>query len=200
VPSFALSKKQSTMKTDQNTTVIAHAKALRTLYFTRVAFSVIWVTLVAIFAKSSPQIAATLLVIYPAWDAVGTAWDIRINKGSHTLTPQYVNAAISIITTIAVTAALQHGVPQALIVFGAWAGLTGVIQFVTGLQRRKQFEGQWPMILSGAQSLLAGISFVVLAHDPTKGIASLAGYSAFGAFYYALAGIRITKSTQPTGI
>ncbi|SDD48909.1 hypothetical protein SAMN05216464_101871 [Mucilaginibacter pineti] len=182
------------MKTPDNN-IAATAKAMRSLYFTRVTFSVIWVTLVAIFAKSSPQIAAVLLVIYPAWDVLGTIWDIRINRGSgSSLTPQYTNAVISVATTVAVGVALSHNVPAAIIVFGVWAGLTGIIQLVLGLQRRKTFGGQWPMILSGGQSLIAGISFIILAHDPTKGIASLAGYSAFGAFYYLLAAIRLNKT------
>jgi hypothetical protein len=34
-----------------------------------------------------------------------------------------------------------------------------------------------------SQSILAGASFIVLAHDPTKGIASLGGYAGFGAFF-----------------
>lgn len=189
------------MKTDQtiinNATVnVTVAKAMRTLYFTRVVFSIVWVTLVAIYAATSPQIAAVLLIIYPAWDVVGTFWDIRINRESGSLKPQYSNAVISIVTTFAVGLALSHSVPAALIVFGVWAGLTGIIQLILGLQRRKAFGGQWPMILSGGQSLFAGVTFAVLAHQPTMGIASLAGYSAFGAFYYLLAAIRITKSTQ----
>ncbi len=189
------------MKTQQTTpanNTTTTAKALRTLYFTRAAFSVVWVTLVALFAKSAPTVAAALLIIYPVWDAIGTFWDIRINSDSNNLTPQYANVAISITTAVAVAVALNSGVPAALIVFGIWAGLTGIIQLVLGLQRRKQLGGQWPMILSGGQSVLAGITFVITAHQPTAGIASLAGYSAFGAFYYILSAIRLSKTTQPT--
>jgi len=39
-----------------------------------------------------------------------------------------------------------------------------------------------------------GISFIVLAHAPTMGIVNLAGYSAFGAFYYLLAALRVSKT------
>ncbi|WP_184542931.1 DUF308 domain-containing protein [Mucilaginibacter sp. FT3.2] len=189
------------MKTNQTATnnaiaKLGVAKAMRTLYFTRVAFSVIWVTLVAVYAPTSPQVAAVLLIIYPAWDVVGTFWDIKINRQSNSLKPQYTNAVISVATTFAVGLALNYGVPAALIVFGVWAGLTGIIQLILGVQRRKEFGGQWPMILSGGQSLIAGVTFAVLAHQPTMGIASLAGYSGFGAFYYVLAAIRLTKSTQ----
>ncbi|WPU96805.1 hypothetical protein SNE25_14880 [Mucilaginibacter sabulilitoris] len=190
------------MKTDKTSNNQSHniaqtANALRSLYFTRMAFSIVWVTLVSVYAKTSPQIAAVLLVIYPAWDVVGTLLDIRANRGSgNSLKPQFANAIISIVTTFAVGFALTVGVPAAIIVFGVWAGLTGIIQLILGLRRRRELGGQWPMILSGGQSLLAGVVFIITAHDPTKGIASLAGYSAFGAFYYLLAAIRLTKTAR----
>ena len=171
------------------------AKSLRTLYFIRAAFSVSWVILVALLAKSSFSIAMVLLIIYPAWDVIGTLLDIRAQGSSQSKTPQYVNAAISAITTLAVALGLQKGVPEALMVFGAWAILTGLIQLILGLRRRKLLGGQWPMIISGGQSILGGSSFILLAHDPTMGISSLAGYAAFGAFYYLLAAYRLGKTT-----
>lgn len=175
------------------------ASKLRKLYFIRVAFSVTWVILVSLLAKTSFTAATILLVIYPLWDVVGTFLDIRANQGNGTsVTPQYVNVAISIITTLAVAFAIGKGVPSALIVFGAWALLTGLIQLVLGLKRRKEFGGQWPMILSGGQSMLAGVSFIAMAHSPNMSIVNLAGYSAFGAFYYLLAAIRLGKSAKQT--
>ena len=172
------------------------ARSLRQLYFIRVAFSVTWVILVVLFAKTSFAIASILLIIYPAWDVIGTFLDIRANRNSPSKTPQYINAAISVVTTVAVSLALQKGVPEALIVFGAWAILTGLIQLVLGLRRRKLLGGQWPMILSGGQSTIAGISFILMAHDPAMGIINLAGYSAFGAFYYLLAAFSLSKTIK----
>ena len=186
--------------TQSNTVVngqsVETARSLRKLYFTRAAFSVIWVILIALFAKTSMGIASVLLIIYPAWDVVGTFLDIRANHSSPSKTPQYVNAVISSITTIAVGIALQKGVPEALIVFGTWAIGTGLIQLILGLRRRKFLGGQWPMIISGAQSIIGGTSFIILAHDPTKGITSLAGYAAFGAFYYLLAAFSLSKKVK----
>jgi uncharacterized membrane protein HdeD (DUF308 family) len=185
----------------QATPAIETATSLRKLYIIRAAFSVTWVILVALFAKNSAGIATALLVIYPAWDVVGTFLDIRANqKNSASKMPQYINAVISIITTIAVGIALQKGVPEALIVFGIWAIGTGLIQFILGLQRRKFLGGQWPMIISGGQSILGGTSFIILAHDPTKGITSLAGYAAFGAFYYLLAAYRLYKTAKVAAV
>jgi uncharacterized membrane protein HdeD (DUF308 family) len=178
----------------------ATARSLRQLYFIRAAFSVCWVILVALFAKTAMGIASVLLIIYPAWDVLGTILDIRANQGSPSKSPQYINAAISAVTTVAVGLALQKGVPEALIVFGAWAILTGLIQLVLGLRRRKLLGGQWPMIISGGQSMIGGTSFIILAHEPTMGIASLAGYAAFGAFYYLLAAFRLNKTIKRTPV
>jgi uncharacterized membrane protein HdeD (DUF308 family) len=193
-----------TANTQFNTVVakqtVETAKSLRKLYFIRAAFSMIWVILIALFAKTSMGIATVLLIIYPAWDVVGTFLDIRANHSSPSKTPQYVNAVISGITTIAVGFALQKGVPVALIVFGIWAIGTGLIQLILGLRRRKLLGGQWPMIISGAQSVLGGSSFIILAHDPTKGITSLAGYAAFGAFYYLLAAFRLSKTINQVAL
>ena len=172
------------------------AGSLRQLYFTRVAFSVTWVILVILLAKTSFTIASMLLIIYPAWDVIGTFLDIRVNRNSPAKTPQYVNATISMITTAAVAVALQKGVPEALIVFGAWAILTGLIQLILGVRRRESLGGQWPMILSGGQSTIAGISFILMAHDPSMGLVNLAGYSAFGAFYYLLAALSLSKTIR----
>jgi len=172
------------------------AKSLRELYFIRAAFSILWVILVALLAKDSSEIACVLLVIYPAWDVIGTFLDIRANNGGVSRTPQFINAAISVITTIAVGFALQMGVPEALMVFGVWAILTGLIQLILGLRRRKLLGGQWPMMISGGQSVIGGTSFILLAHDPAMGITSLAGYAAFGAFYYLLAAFRLGKKRE----
>jgi uncharacterized membrane protein HdeD (DUF308 family) len=182
--------------TAANAQAVETATSLRKLYFTRAAFSITWVIIVALFAKTSTGIATVLLIIYPAWDVIGTFLDIRANRNSPSKTPQYVNAVISSITTVAVGIALQKGVPETLIVFGAWAIGTGLIQLILGLRRRKNLGGQWPMIISGAQSMVGGSSFIILAHDPAKGITSLAGYAAFGAFYYLLTAFRLSKTVS----
>ena len=184
----------------QSGQTIETARALRQLYFIRAAFSIVWVTLVALLANTNSMVAMALLIIYPAWDVIGTVLDMRANGRGSSLLPQYINAGISILTTIAVGLALRKGVPEALIVFGIWAMLTGLIQLVLGINRRKLLGGQWPMILSGGQSVLGGISFIALAHDPTMGISSLAGYSAFGAFYYLLSAFRLSKTVNKAAV
>ncbi len=169
------------------------AHALRTLYFTRAAFSVIWVSLLLLFGKSAP-VATALLLLYPAWDVAATFFDLRANRGTASSLPQYSNIIIGVLTTVAVSIALGHGIPAVLLVFGVWASLTGFIQLLLGLRRRRQLGGQWPMILSGGQSIVAGVAFILMAHSPTAGVQNLAGYSAVGALYFLIAGFRLGKS------
>jgi len=175
-----------------------NSHSLRTLYFLRTAFSILWAILLSVFVKTNPQITTILFVIYPAWDVFATWLDIKASPAHVSKTPQYVNAVVGILTTLGVALALQKGVPEALMVFGAWAIITGNIQLVLGIRRRKQLGGQWPMILSGGQSMLAGTVFILMAHSPSMGINSLAGYAAFGAFYFLIAAIRLSKTKSTT--
>ncbi|RVU01388.1 hypothetical protein EOD41_05335 [Mucilaginibacter limnophilus] len=177
-------------------TAVTTAKSLRRLYFIRTTFSIIWVILVSVFAKSNTTIANILFVIYPAWDVFATFLDIKANPQQVSKTPQYVNIVFGILTTIGVVLALQKGVSQALIVFGVWAFVSGLVQLILGISRRKKLGGQWPLIISGGQSMLAGISFIAMANSPTMGVSSLAGYSAFGAFYFLLSAIRLSKTIK----
>ena len=184
------------INTTNSAITVQTARSLRRLYFTRTAFSVVWVILISVFVKTNHGIAEILFVIYPAWDVFATYLDIKANPPQVSKNPQYVNAVIGILTTIGVALALQKGVPAALIVFGAWAIVTGLVQLILGLRRRKELGGQWPMIISGGQSMLAGSAFIAMANSPTMGINSLAGYSAFGAFYFLLSAIRLSKNIK----
>jgi uncharacterized membrane protein HdeD (DUF308 family) len=56
---------------------------------------------------------------------------------------------------------------------------------ITGVRRWRTFGAQWGMILSGAQSMLAGVFFATqacVAKVPT--ILDVAPYAAFGALYF----------------
>jgi len=188
------------LKDSTSDAAVETARSLRNLYFSRTAFSLIWVLFVLTFAKTTPMLATVLFIIYPAWDVIATFFDMRANPSSSNKTPQYVNVAIGILTTIGVAVALQKGIPRALIVFGAWAIITGLIQLILGLRRRKKLGGQWPMIISGGQSMLAGGSFIAMANEPNQGITTLAGYAAFGAFYFLLSAFRLSNTVRSASL
>jgi len=57
-------------------------------------------------------------------------------------------------------------------------------------------NGQWAMILSGAQSALAGAVFIFQAQAPAvPTTATVAGYAGVGAFYFLLSAVLLSVST-----
>ena len=166
---------------------------LKRYYFVRFAVSAAWVALAFTVGKSSPGIAATLLVAYPAWDALANLVDARAHGGLARNASQALNGLVSVLTALAVAVALGKSMNAVLAVFGVWAVLSGVFQLATGVRRWKAFGAQWAMILSGAQSALAGVFFVKTASGAAvPSIADVAPYAAFGAFYFFVSAVWLT--------
>ncbi|MCX5512393.1 hypothetical protein C3941_10015 [Kaistia algarum] len=175
---------------------------LRSYYFSRAAFSVAWVAAAFTIGRSLPPAGAALLVVYPAWDALANLVDARRNGGLKANPSQTLNAAISAVTTLAVAVALGRSPHAVLAAFGVWAILAGLFQLVTGV-RRWGTGAQWAMVLSGAQSALAGGFFLKRASDlSVPGIADIAPYAAFGALYFLISAIwlsvRLARKSRAT--
>jgi uncharacterized membrane protein HdeD (DUF308 family) len=165
---------------------------LKSYYFTRAGVSVVWVAAAFTLGKSMPLVAAALLVAYPAWDSVANFIDAQRSGGLRGNASQAFNVAVSAVTAIAVAVALGQGMHAVLAVFGVWAVLSGLFQLITGVRRWKA-GGQVMMILSGAQSVLAGAFFVKQATAAAvPGITDIAPYAAFGAFYFLASAIWLT--------
>lgn len=170
--------------------------ALKRYYFSRAAFSVAWVVAAATIGRSSGVVAAALLLLYPAWDAAANLFDASRSGGAKNNPAQTLNAVVSLFTTVAVGVALTRDMHAVLLVFGVWAGLAGLLQLATGI-RRWRLGAQWAMILSGAQSALAGVFFVQRASGPgAPGIVDIAPYAAFGAFYFLVSAIWLTVAMR----
>ena len=159
---------------------------LRTLYFTRAGFSLIWVALAFTVGTTSPMVGSVLLVLYPAWDALANALDAKQSGGAVRNPLQTLNAVVSAITTAAMAIAVGRGMSAVFVVFGAWAVLSGLLQLGTAVRRWRLFGAQWAMALSGAQSALAGAFFVKQAAGPAPMLQNLAGYAAVGALYFLI--------------
>ncbi|PXA99384.1 hypothetical protein DMC47_03785 [Nostoc sp. 3335mG] len=165
---------------------------LRNYAYARFAFSAVWVLAAFTLATGSPAIAGALLVVYPAWDALANVVDARRSGGLAGNRTQMFNIVISALTTLAVIVALTQSMAGVVAVFGVWAVLSGILQLATGL-RRWSAGGQWAMVLSGAQSALAGGFFVVSANTMNNpDITLIAPYAAFGAFYFLVSAIWLT--------
>ncbi|HZW18326.1 hypothetical protein [Luteimonas lutimaris] len=168
---------------------------LKNHYFARFAFSTAWAVAALLVARDVPMFAAVMLVAYPAWDALANLVDARRNGGLAANKTQLLNLVVSAITTVAVAIALGHGMNSVLVVFGIWAALAGFLQLATGARRWKSYGAQWAMVLSGAQSALAGTHFISKAGgDAPVGIADIAPYAAFGAFYFLVSAVWLAVS------
>ena len=165
---------------------------LRNYYLTRGLVAAGWVALAFTIGKSMPVAAAILLVAYPAWDALANLVDGTRSGGLAHNRSQAINAVISGIAALGILSALGDTAAVATI-FGAWAIVAGLLQLVTGLRRWKAFGAQWAMVLSGAQSALAGGFFIKQGLGaPVHGITDVAPYAAFGAFYFLVSALWLT--------
>jgi uncharacterized membrane protein HdeD (DUF308 family) len=177
---------------------ITEAKApdrnwLKTYYYLRFAVSAIWVALAFTVAKAMPPLAAVMLVAYPAWDALANYLDASRSGGLTRNKSQMLNLVVSLVTAVAVAATLPHGMHPVLQIFGVWAVLSGLFQLLTGVRRWKSYGAQWAMILSGAQSGLAGAHMLSKAAGAAPvSIADIAPYAAFGAFYFLISAVSLT--------
>ncbi|TPI43529.1 DUF308 domain-containing protein [Mesorhizobium sp. B3-1-6] len=168
---------------------------LKSYYYLRFAVSAAWVAVAFTVAKSVPPLAAVMLVAYPAWDALANYVDAQRSGGLGRNKSQLLNFAVSILTAIAVALALGRGMNAVLAVYGVWAVVSGAFQLLTALRRWKTNGAQWAMILSGAQSALAGLFFVKMAGGAEAiGIANVAPYAAFGAFYFLVSAVWLSVS------
>lgn len=167
---------------------------LKRYYGARAVFSFAWVAAAFMLAPGNAAIAATLLVLYPAWDALANLVDARRSGGLRSNRAQAINFGVSVATTIAVLIALQTGMHVVLGVYGAWAILAGLLQLGAAIQRRGQ-GAQWAMMLSGGQSALAGGFFIFKSLQPGEpAIADIAGYAAVGALYFLVSAVWLTVS------
>jgi len=173
---------------------------LKTYYYLRFAVAALWVALAFTVGRSMPALAAVMLVAYPAWDALANYLDASRSGGLAKNTSQVLNFIVSVLTAAAVAAALGHGMHAVLQVFGGWAVLSGLFQLITGVRRWKSYGAQWAMILSGAQSGLAGAHMLAKAAGAAPvSIADIAPYAAFGAFYFLISAISLTISDARRG-
>lgn len=160
-------------------------------YAGRALFSAAWVAMAFTIGRSLPPAAVVLIVAYPLWDCAADLVDGRRNGALRDNPTQLLNAVVSAAVTVAVIAAVPRGFHAVLLVIGIWATLAGMLQLATALRRWRSADAQWPMILSGAQSGLAGVFMVGRAANAslTLGVASVAPYAAFGAFYFAISAV-----------
>lgn len=174
------------------TAMAAGTKTLRTLYYVRFGFAVVWAVLVMGVASTMNPGAAVLLVVYPLFDVAAAVIDFRSSGTTRTRTPLYVNMALSLLTAIGLAIAASSGIPSVLRVWGVWAVTAGIVQLIVAV-RRYRLGGQWPMILSGGLSVLAGSSFFLMAGGEKPSLTTVGGYAILGGIFFLISAIRLHR-------
>ena len=166
------------------------APALRRLHLARFAFAVAWAGLLATTASSLGAFAVTLLVVYPAFDVAAAVVDGRTSARTGAWPAALrLNIVISTVAAVGLAVAGAADIPTVLRVWGAWAIVSGVVQLVLGRARR-HLGGQWPMMLSGGISVVAGGSFILSASGADS-MGMIAGYAVLGGVFFLASAVRL---------
>jgi hypothetical protein len=168
----------------------AGTKALRTLYYVRFGFAVVWAVLVMAVAKTLTPGAVVLLVIYPLFDVAAAVIDFRTAGSTRPKSPLYLNMGLSLLAAIGL--AVASGIPGALRVWGVWAITAGIVQLFVAILRYR-LGGQWAMILSGGISVLAGGNFLLSAGKPHPSLTTVAGYAILGGVFFLISAVRLQR-------
>ena len=164
---------------DTQSSATEHEGTTASVFFARGIVAIAWAVIFAIAADSLTTGIGVLLVIYPLIDVVGTLLDGRGQTGS---ARQFLlaNAAVSAAAAVALGVAATGSIADVLAVFGAWAGLSGAAQLVVALRRRSAFGSQWPLLLAGGFSVIAGVGFIYAAAADSTKLRMLAIYAGTG--------------------
>lgn len=176
------------------------APVLRRLYLARSGFALVWAVLLFLTASSIGAATAVLLVLYPLVDVAAAVVDARSARAhgvggsaDGSVTGLSLTVVISALAAVGLAIAQPFGVPAVLRVWGAWAVVAGVVQLVVAV-RRRSMGGQWAMIASGAISVLAGASFVLLASRAGATLAGVAGYALLGGIFFLVSALRLGRA------
>ena len=176
------------------------------LFLTRGVVAIAWA---AVFAAVSNSVttgvtvgAAVLLVLYPLIDVVASVIDARGQRGSARQL-LLAGAAASTVAAVALGVAATGSVGDVLAVFGVWAAISGAAQLVVALRRRALLGSQWPLLLAGGLSVLAGVVYLMAAAGDDPELTPLVLYTAAGGTYFVvqawLLARRRRRSAKPAG-
>ncbi|MCC9145197.1 MULTISPECIES: hypothetical protein [unclassified Arthrobacter] len=170
----------------------AIAPALQKLYFVRFGFAIVWAVLIALTASTLGPVSIALLVLYPLFDVGAAVVDHRASRATRPGPLLLVNMALSLLTAVALGVAVTSGVPAVLVVWGVWAVTAGAVQLAVAISRLRM-GGQWPMILSGGISTLAGTGFILMSGGSSASLTGVAGYATLGGIFFLLSAIRLRR-------
>jgi hypothetical protein len=174
----------------------------RNVAVTRAAAAVLWaiVYLLALHGQrvltgsDIPALAGLLLAGYPLIDAVASISEWRLHSDRAELRAGVVIDGVAIIGLLIATLSLHS--QSVLIAFGAWAVASGLLQLIRAWRSDRSRRVQLPLIISGATSAIAGVSFAAIASQHVAHLPYLGGYAVLGAVFFLIWTVIDRKSPQ----
>ena len=155
------------------------------LFLIRGLVAIAWVAVFAAVSDSLTTGVAILLVTYPVIDLVASLLDAR-EQGGSARRLLLLNAGVSAVAAVAVAFAATGDIADVLVVLAVWAAVSGAAQIATAVRRRAALGLQWPMLLAGALSVGAGLSFSVTASGANPMLDPLVLYAATGGAFFII--------------
>ncbi|GGL37482.1 hypothetical protein H9L10_15505 [Phycicoccus endophyticus] len=166
---------------------------LRRLYLGRFVFALLWAALFGAVAGDLGAPARLLLVLYPVVDLAAALVDVR-SRGTDGRSPAVLYANVAFSAVAAVALAVVGGEPTGVLAtWGLWAVAAGATQLAVGVARRA-VGGQWPIMLSGGLSVLAGIAFLAMSSGGSS-VTGIAGYATLGGIFFLASALRLGRGS-----
>jgi hypothetical protein len=157
---------------------------------TRAAAAVLWAIVYlltlhgqrVLSTSDIPLLAGLLLAAYPVIDAVASISGLRLAPDRAQLRAGVVIDGLAVIGLLIATLGLRT--ESVLIVFGAWAFASGLLQLTRAWRADRSRRVQLPLIISGGISAIAGIFFAATAAQHVAQLSTLGGYAVLGAVFF----------------
>jgi uncharacterized membrane protein HdeD (DUF308 family) len=157
------------------------------IYLIRGLVAIAWAISFAAVSNSLTVLSAALLVAYPLIDVIASLLDSRETPGTPARMLQVWNTALSALAALGLGVAAARGIGPVLLVFGTWAIVSGTAQFTVAIRRHSTELGrQWPMLIAGALSVVAGASYLLTALGDAPVLTMLIVYTAAGGVFFIL--------------
>jgi uncharacterized membrane protein HdeD (DUF308 family) len=162
------------------------------VFLVRGVVAIVWAAVFAAVSDSLTTGVGVLLVLYPLIDVLASLIDAQRQPGSARQL-LLANAAVSGAAAVGLGVAATGSHEDVFAVFGAWALVAGLAQFVVALRRRARLGKQWPILLAGVGSILFGVMFIGAATRNDPPLEMLAIYAATGGADFLIEGWLIAR-------
>ncbi|MYS22923.1 Uncharacterized membrane protein HdeD, DUF308 family [Streptomyces sp. DvalAA-14] len=157
------------------------------IHLVRGLAAIAWAVVFSTVHDALSGASVVLLIAYPLIDVVASLLDARADPGTRARTLQLFGTALSAAAAVALGVCAVRGPAAVLFTFGVWAIVSGAAQFTVAVRRRGGELGrQWPMLIAGALSVIAGATYLVAALGRHPDLDALTTYTAAGGTFFVL--------------